>query len=357
MTATTDTVQATFEGETTVLPDNFAQLKARCVELGYFERPTFRVLCELAYHVGVFLAGLSIMIVADYVLVSAAGLCLVTFGICGVGTNTHTSAHYATSRRAWVNEFLTYFGYPFFLQVSATYWWNKHNVRHHPSPNQVDTDPDVDLSPWLALTQPSAPAKSWRYRLQWLVFPVLVSMNSFGIQFGGWKYLMRSLLDPEVRRRKHWIDLGALVLHWSAWIVIPCFFFPVASVIAFNVARALAASYGLFAILGPGHYPHEAVAYRQNGVRPDFVLRQTATTVNFRTGFFGRLLCSGLDFHIEHHLFPGMAHVYYPRASRLVRAYCERHGFPYRSYSWPVAIWKAWANLYDPKTVGEGVVR
>jgi hypothetical protein len=91
---------------------------------------------------------------------------------------THTSSHYATSERRWVNEALTFFGYPFFLGLSATFWWNKHVVVH-PAPNVIDVDDDADFMPWLALTDRDlGRTGSWRrfyQHLQWWLFPIVLA--------------------------------------------------------------------------------------------------------------------------------------------------------------------------------------
>jgi linoleoyl-CoA desaturase len=285
-------------------------------------------------------------------------LLLVTLGLLGVATNTHTSAHYATARKAWVNEALTFFGYPFCLQFSATYWLDKHNVRHHPHANVMDMDPDVDISPWFALTQSEIDRRRgirrWYYERQWIVFPLAVSLNSFGFQVSGWFHLIRALADRRARTAKHWIDLAALLLHWAVWIILPAYFVPVSSVAAFHVARAIMMGYALFAVLAPCHFPAEAqvITLEERG-RRDFIWLQTATSINFHTRRYGRLLCSGMEYHIEHHFFPTMSHVYYPRASVLVAEFCRTHGYPYRSYRWGTALWKAFMNIRRPKRVLE----
>ena len=132
--------------------EDFRRLTAACRARGRYQRRTGRVVFELAWHIATFLVGLIVLVASELWLLKATGLLLVTVGLLGVGTNTHTSAHYATARARWINEALTFFGYPFFLQLSATYWWDKHNVRHHPHANVLGMDPDVDLSPWVALT-------------------------------------------------------------------------------------------------------------------------------------------------------------------------------------------------------------
>lgn len=62
------------------------------------------------------------------------------------------------------------------------------------------------------------------------------------------------------------------------------------------------------------------------------------STVNFRTGMIGRLLCSGLEYRIEHHLFPTINHVHYRHIAPHVKAFCDRWQLPYRTFGWGEAI-------------------
>jgi fatty acid desaturase len=109
--------------------------------------------------------------------------------------------------------------------------------------------------------------------------------------------------------------------------------------------------YAFFCVLAPTHFPAEAVCAEKSQRHADILLGQTATTVNFRTGYIGRFLCSGLDYQIEHHLFPSVSHVFYPKMSGLVKECCRRQGYPYRTLGWSEAIWKSCLVFRRPKTV------
>ena len=164
----------------------------------------------------------------------------------GVGTNTHTSTHYGTSDKRWVNEALSYFGYPMFLGLSATYWWHKHVVLHHPAPNVVGVDSDSDLLPWFAITadevHDSSGLRRFYYQhLQFWLFPLALALNNFSIQRAGWAHLIRMLRDPKARKSAHWIDLSALVLHYVIWIGVPLLFWPLPAVAGFYILRGIAA--------------------------------------------------------------------------------------------------------------------
>jgi linoleoyl-CoA desaturase len=141
------------------------------------------------------------------------------------------------------------------------------------------------------------------------------------------------------------------VLHYVIWLVIPMVFFLPLHVVGFYCLRILLMGYAVFAVLAPGHFPAEAACVSNEEKDCDYVLLQTAATVNFRTGWVGRLVCSGLEYQIEHHLFPNLSHVYYPELAGAVREFCHANGLPYRCYSWPVVLWKSWRTLQAPPPV------
>ena len=337
-----------------MVADDLAALQAELKARGCHRRPTARIVAELAFCVGLALAGLVAVVVLQPWPLRACGLALLTLGTLGVGANTHTSSHYATSDRPWVNELLTYFGCSVFLQFSATYWWHKHRI-HHRAPNVVGVDGDTDFRPLFRLEQDGVDQGSvWRrryYRWQWVILPVAIAGNAVNMQIAGWRYLLGALADGARRRPSHWIDLGGMLLHAFIWLVVPMAFFAPADVLLLFLVRTVLLSYALFAAFAPAHLPAEAVLLSGESLTAEFFLRQTATTVNFRTGRIGSLFCAGLQYQIEHHLFPGLSHVYYPQASKLVRAYCERHGYPYRTLGWGEALWKAVLAFHRPKPV------
>jgi linoleoyl-CoA desaturase len=105
----------------------------------------------------------------------------------------------------------------------------------------------------------------------------------------------------------------------------------------------------MFSVFAPAHFPEEAAAVAPSTKPEDFVLLQTATTVNFRTGLIGRLLCAGVQYQIEHHLFCSISHPYYPQVSKLVEEFCRANGYPYRSMSWDLALLKTFLSFWKPR--------
>jgi len=333
-------------------------LRNELKQRGWYQKKPGRILLELAYHLTLSLGGIYLFVASDSLLIRICGILISTVGSMSVGTNTHTSSHHGTSTKKWVNDALTYFGYPIYNGLSATYWRYMHVIRHHPSPNVIGLDMDHDLTPWFCLLRPQIERTSgWRRfyydHLQFFAFPFALAFNGFNFQRAGLSYLYTSLRDPKTQPKTPYIiDLASMVAHYIIWIIVPSAFFPVTSVLLFYALRTMLLGYAMFAVLAPGHFPEEAIVVEKVELgEENFVLRQTVTSINFRTGFIGRLVCSGLEYQIEHHLFPSLSHVHYPKVSQAVKDFCQENGYPYRTLGWGEAIWKSWKVFYAPKDV------
>jgi len=333
--------------------DHLVGLRKSLVSRGLYAKATIRIIGELACHVCITIVGLILIFSCETPSGDLIGMLLAAIGSFGVATNTHTSSHYATSEIRWVNEALTYFGAPFFWQVSATYWYHKHLILHHANPNTIGIDTDIDLLPWFTLIRGMRHRSrllSLYYRHQLLFFPFALAFNAYKFQIAGWRFLLSSLRRP-TRRSRQWIDLVAMVLHLVCWIIIPATFIPLTSVLLFYNLRNIFMGYAMFCVFAPAHFPQEAVLLDKATAGSDFVLRQTSATLNFRMGPLSTFICSGLNYQIEHHLFPGISHVYYAGTSKLVQQFCAEHGYPYRTLEWGEAILKSFHTMQKLKPV------
>ncbi|HYO57019.1 acyl-CoA desaturase, partial [Archangium sp.] len=331
---------------------SLSKLNQEFVARGWNRKPTGRLLAEFSLHVTLALGGAAVVVLSRSLLIDALGMLVSTMGSLGISTNAHTSSHYATSNRRWVNRALTYFGYPFLLGMSATYWWHKHVAVHHPTPNVIGLDDDVDLLPVFTVNErdlaEARGLRRWWFEHQWRVIPFAIAFNALNVQIAGVRYLSGCLRDPARRTASHVYDLLMLLGHTAVWLVIPALLFGPLPVLAFTAVRMALLGYAIFIAFAPAHFPAKAVFLDQEGKgraeyfrKADFILLQTATTLNFRTGMLGRLFCAGVDYQIEHHLFPGFSHVYYPRMSRILKRFCEENGYPYRTLGWGEAVWKS----------------
>lgn len=330
------------------------QLREEVREKGWHCPPTGLMLLQIATHSAVALIGIWAFLAADNWIGRVCALFVSTVGGLGITSFTHSASHNAVVEPRWLNEVLTYYGFTFFWGESTTYWWKKHVAGHHPVPNVIGADPDANLKPWFALTmkevRESKGFARWYYEnVQYWVFPFTLAGMVFGMQGQGWKHVLTSLLDPKKRSSRHWIDLGVLVLHYAAWIVVPCILFDPVWVIGLYALRCMALGYAVVGIAGPGHLPLDAVCAGVEEASTDHLLRQTVTTANFTTGRLGFWICGGLEYQIEHHLFPTVSHWYYPQLTPMVQELCRRNGVPYHTSSWDRAVWNVFTVMATPK--------
>ena len=325
-------------------------------ERGFMEKRQGLIMSQLAFCIALHIGAIALFIAVPNWFVRIAALWILTYSGLGIATNTHTSSHNASTRSSWFNKALTYFGYTFLFGTPANYWWNKHCVVHHPAPNVHEIDGDADLMPFFAVNQRDYEkagklARAF-YKIQWIFIIGMLSLNVFFTQLQGYRFTARVLADPKRRRTGNWIDVGVVILHYICFLAIPMYFFTPLSVIGFYALRNGLMGYAMFVGFGPAHFPDEAVFIDKSLMSTeDYVFRQTATTVNFRTGFFGRIACCGVEYQIEHHLFPGVPHVYYPEMSKVIEEYCRQRGYPYRTLGWWESTWKSLVMFYRPKKV------
>jgi linoleoyl-CoA desaturase len=331
--------------------DEIVALQVEFRRRGFYRSATARILLEWVYNFTLTFGGLVVWCLSDSWWLKGAGLLVSTLGLTGITTSAHTAAHGTALPWQWANTGLTYIGYPFMVMMSAHYWRHKHNVVHHPAPNVVGIDDDCDLMPFFAMNdadvRSAGRALGFYYRrVQGWIFPLAVTLNGFNVQRVSWLHLVGRLRDSRTRRPSHWVDLLVLLAHVGVFIALPCLALSVGEGLLLYVLRIAAMGHSMFFAFAPAHFPAEAELVEAGAMHGDHVMRQIQGTVNFRTGLIGGLACNGVGYQIEHHLFPGICHVHYSKVAPLVREFCERNGYPYRTLGWGEAVSKSYAALF-----------
>ena len=331
-------------------------MRAEIVAAGLHERATKRILAQLLAHVVLTAVGTGLFFTQTSPPLRALALVVAVLGAMGVASNTHTSLHGGTTDSRFLTELLGFAGSSVLNGLSVTYWRHKHNGLHHFNPNIDGIDPDHEFTPFFALTdsQIGALSKGARrlYRFQPVLFPLATGLLLPNMSYLGAKYSIGELRAGRGSRGLILLDLFGMALSYVLWWGLPLFFgAPVLTVVVFNAGRMILLSYVMFVVFAPAHLPLEAAFYPQGGEPKNFLLKQTTTTLNFRAGSLAGFFISGLQFQIEHHLFPSISHVNYRRVAKIVRRKCLEAGLPYRELGWGEAIWKCVLVGAHPKPV------
>ncbi len=234
------------------------------------------------------------------------------------------------------------------LGASRHLWRYKHHTLHHRFTNLPELDDDLESRGVLRFS-PHQPWSPW-HRFQHRYFPLAYALNTIEwffvkdlVQYATLR-MNRHQRIPRLRRAAHvefWLTkLGYIGL----FVVLP--------VMALGWAPALGAlvvfhmTFGLVLTLVfnlahlTEHAEHPPPPASTAAAQVEWAAHQLLTTANFGTG--NRLLnwfAGGLNFQVEHHLFPGMSHSFYPEISPVVRATATEFGLPYHEHpTWREAV-------------------
>jgi linoleoyl-CoA desaturase len=272
------------------------------------------------------------------------GLCL-ALSVSGIGFSVqHDANHGGYSGKRWVNRLL---GVSLDLIGASSYvWYWKHNIVHHTYTNISGIDVDVAIDPILRLA-PDHPFR-WYHRYQHIYIWFL-----YGLMTANWQFWAdyRDLKNGHVGgnpfpRPSPWGWTGMIsgkVFFYSWAIVIPLLLHPVWAVIgmfafcSFFMGVVMTTTFQLAHCVDAADVvtvaPDAVTVAGATPMEVGWAEHQVRTTANFAPG--NPLLTwylGGLNYQVEHHLFPRICHVHYPALSRIVASTCGDFGIPYRSH-------------------------
>ena len=328
---------------------------------GVFEHRELRSWLKL----GVLLSGLAVCISVIYLFGWVAAFCLVP--VCAVLSTSaamtgHEGSHRSASRSPTRNAAMAYFAFPVFSGLSLMYWREKHDRLHHGHPNVEGVDPDIRPWPFVSSKgdhERATPRLRWFQRTfqKWAFWPMSTLM-AIGMRRSSLIFMAQYYKKHGITRE--WLKDGfAISLHYVGWMVIPSLI--VGPLYALLFYAAVWAGVGVFLALVflPAHAGLPIVREQNK----DWV-HQLETTRNLEMPKFVSFFFIGLDYQVEHHLFPKIPHKNLPLAARITRAWCEKNGIPYLSEPYVHALLDAAAYMAsgwereasDPLHVRAGIV-
>lgn len=209
------------------------------------------------------------------------------------------------------------------IGLSFGWWISKHN-RHHSHPNQVGRDPDI-AGGAIAFTRDQAESRRgmglWLARHQAVLFFPMLLLEGLHLHVAG----LRVLLSRR-RSTAKLLEGALLIAHVVAYLAAVFWVLsPVQAVIFIAIQQGV---FGIY--LGCAFAPnHKGMPVLGENEKMDFLRRQVVTSRNIRGGRFTDFLLGGLNYQVEHHLFPSMPRPSLRHAQAPVRAFCESLGIAY----------------------------
>lgn len=289
----------------------------------------------------------------DLLLCSAMG-----FLFAAIGFNVmHDGAHGSYSKKSWLNKLMSY---SLDLMGGSSFMWNfKHNVAHHSFTNIAGMDEDIDIRPFIRINDNQK--QFWIHRFQ----------HIYGLLLYGLSYFMWIYVNDFQKYFKHKVAEGVIIppmtwrqqLHfWSTKIAYLAIFVAIPiwqvglletvlgyGMLVFVCGILIAITFQLAHVHGEAEFI--APVGDNYLVENDWAIHQINTTANFATKqkwhawFWG-----GLNFQIEHHLFPRISHIHYPAISKIVKQTCQEFNIAYTEF--PTVVNAIYSHLMYLKTLG-----
>ncbi|HEV7204962.1 MAG TPA: acyl-CoA desaturase [Jatrophihabitans sp.] len=236
----------------------------------------------------------------------------------------HDGGHQQIWRSKRANDWLGIIAGDLMTGLSYGWWVDKHN-RHHAKPNFEGHDPDIGEGVLAFTTEQAAnrrgPVSRFITRNQALLFFPLLTLEGLNLHVAS----IQSLRDGRTHKRRG-VEIALFTVHVLAYLgAVLLVLDPVKALVFVTIHQAV---FGVY--MGCSFAPnHKGMPTIPPGVQIDFLRRQVLTSRNVRGGWFTDFLLGGLNYQVEHHLFPNMPRPSLRRAQALVRAFCAEHEIRY----------------------------
>lgn len=272
-----------------------------------------------------------------YVSIPLCGLMGLSFASIGFNV-MHDGGHGSYSQKRWVNEMMSYSLN--LLGGNAYLWKIKHNNNHHSFTNIEGMDEDIDIRPFMRTS--AGQEHKWYHKYQhmyWIALYCLVYISwVFFKDFK--KYFSGKIADTRYRKmnvKEHFIFWGSKVVYVVLFLVIPMTQVGVLPTLAGYGIMSAVCGLTLGVIFQLAHVI-EGTSVHDVSNEPvrhmnDWTIHQLATTANFSTR--NRIMswfAGGLNFQVEHHLFPRISHIHYPALNKVVKEVCMQFNVKYMEY-------------------------
>lgn len=311
-------------------PEKFAILEDEIITAGLYRR-TYRA--HLLHFLST-LAGLGIvlylLLYTDTWWVQVLNAIMAGFFTVQLGLLGHDLSHQGVFKSHRRNKLCAVLVWGLGCGLSEGRWYHKHNA-HHQSPNHIGHDPDVEIPFIFDHTQTnlrSPFAKRWLFPYQhilfwvglWFVYPYNI-LNSL-------RFIFRDFSWRDA------IELLFMAIHFALVFTLTFTALPFATALMFNLLVLLTTGVYMGLIFAPNHKGEDMLAPEEtfNWVH------QITLTRNLNPSALTSYLCGGLNYQIEHHLFPTVSRFQYPHLSRIVQQFCATQGIPYQSVSWTESL-------------------
>ena len=323
----------------------YRDLRAKILAQGLFNANPLYYVYKVTSNLVLLAIAAACAIYSDSVVVNLTGAVILGLFWQQCGWLAHDFLHHQVFKNRAYGDLMGVMIGNVWQGFSVQWWKSKHNA-HHAVPNleassaeSADGDPDIDTMPILAWTlrmaEKAKDSKFSRFLINWqsvFYFPVLLfariawAHQSWVFVWGG--FGQHSVKGAQMDRKNMAypiLEKIGLIAHY-AWLLYILSFMPLPTAVAYFLISQTSCGLFLALVFGLGH---NGMAVYPANQRPDFWKLQVTTTRNVTSNWFVDWFCGGLQYQVDHHLFPMIPRHNLKVVHQMVEAFCKEHDMHY----------------------------
>ncbi|KAG5175371.1 delta-6 fatty acid desaturase [Tribonema minus] len=329
----------------------YRDLRGKLVVAGMFNSSKAYYVWKCSSNLAIWAAGCLCVILSDSFAVHMLGAFLLALFWQQCGWLAHDFLHHQVFKNRAYGDYAGIFWGNIAQGFSVGWWKNKHNTHHAvpnlhaSSPDAHDGDPDIDTMPLLAWSlkmaaaaERSAAGRFFVEHQAVLYFPILLIARiswllqslSFCFDLAGGVWESKGSDDAKRNFPLRRAEQAGMVVHYAWFGALLATQLSVVEAVVFFLAAQMMCGFMLALVFGLGH---NGMATYDADARPDFWKLQVTTTRNVSPNLFVDWFCGGLQYQVDHHLFPSIPRHNLPKVHAAVAAFCKENGVEYHEAS------------------------
>ena len=304
-----------------VEPNEYARLKRLVRDAGLLEKNPRHYAAKFTMNMSLLALSLAVLMLVDGVWPQILNAALLAFVVVQLSFIGHDLGHKQVFRSSRNNDIAGLF-VSSLVGINRTWWVEKHN-EHHSNPNDLDMDPDIEI-PVVAFSEDQArdtkgvPRLIVRY--QAFLFYALLCFEGIVLKYSGIRYMLTNRLKFPIA------ESIAMAAHIGVYTCLVFLSLPFWQGLLFIAINQLLIGLYIGSTFAPNH---KGMLMLDGKVKLDFLRRQVLTSRNVKSNPVNDVLYGGLNYQIEHHLFPSMPRHQLKEAQKIIRPFCGEHLISY----------------------------
>ena len=298
---------------------DYVALRKEVTAAGLLRRQYGYYACKISFSIGLLVLSYLLLAMIDNFIFQLFNAAFLAFVIVQIGFIMHDAIHMQIFKDKWKNDMAGIMTGSLTVNVSSS--WGDQHLQHHRAPNHVDLDPDVKM-PILAFSEEQALNKKgiakFLVKYQAFIWFPLLTTVAFIMRIGNTATLVKNLRGK--RWKFHAVEAVFLLVGAAMYFGLVFSFLNFTQALVFLLVNNVLTGLYMGTSFATNHKAMPLMAEKL-----EFLRMQILTARNVKSNPLTDLWYGGLNYQIEHHLFPSMPRNNYGKANKIIKAFCQKH--------------------------------